>query len=93
VQDADSPAFGQLVGNFPMGLGNTSTFDPTVITFEVESNGSDDIIVQMDATVIGTGGNTGGWYGYNGMEIDVIPEPSSLALLGLGGLALLRRRR
>ena len=36
--------------------------------------------------------------GYGGLaEIDVIgtavPEPSSLALLGLGGLAMLRRRR
>jgi hypothetical protein len=27
------------------------------------------------------------------LTLDVIPEPSSLALLGLGGLALLRRRR
>jgi hypothetical protein len=26
-------------------------------------------------------------------EIDVLPEPSSLSLLALGGLALLRRRR
>lgn len=32
-----------------------------------------------------------GHAGYN--EIDVIPEPASLALMGLGGLLLVRRRR
>ena len=31
-------------------------------------------------------------YGFS-IEVDLIPEPSSLALLGLGGLFLLRRRR
>ena len=29
----------------------------------------------------------------NGFEISVVPEPGSLALLGLGGLCVLRRRR
>jgi len=80
------------VGNFAMGQGDTaSIFNPTIITFDVVSNGTDDIILQMDETTAGTGGNTGGWLGMNGMQI--IPEPSSLALLGLGGLLLLRRRR
>jgi len=91
VQDADSPAFGQNVGNFEMGEGGTSSFLPTVITFNVESNGTDDVILRMDATTIAGGGNTGGWFGMNGLEI--VPEPSSLSLLGLGGLLLLRRRR
>ena len=81
------------IGDYAMGLGNTSSFGPTVITFDVVSNGTNPIVLQMDATTLGTGGNTGGWFGYNGMELTVVPEPSSLALLGLGGLFFLRRRR
>ncbi|MFK7910125.1 MAG: PEP-CTERM sorting domain-containing protein [Akkermansiaceae bacterium] len=93
VQDADSASFGQFVGNFAQGTGNASSFNPNVITFEVVSNGTDDIILQMVQGTPTAGGGTGGWFGYNGMEIDVVPEPSSTALLGLGGLALILRRR
>lgn len=92
VQDADNAAFGQFVGNFTTGTGDASSFNPTVITFDVVSNGTDDIILQMTSTAASTGGNTGGWFGYNGMEI-AVPEPSSALLGGLGMLALLRRRR
>ncbi len=38
-------------------------------------------------------GGTSGQASINALRIDVVPEPSAAALLGLGGLALLRRRR
>ena len=89
VQDGDSPAFGQLVGDFKMG-GDDVPVDSGLFT--VNSNGTDDIILRMTTTEqVGNGGQD--WIGVNGMEITNVPEPGSLVLLGLGGLGLLARRR
>lgn len=80
------------VGNFAMGSGGLSPtpFNPTIIIFNVVSNGTDSIVLKMDETFTGTGGNTSAWLGINGMTI--VPEPSAALLGGLGLLILLRRR-
>jgi len=74
VQDADSPSFGQSVGTFTQGTGvNGVSFNPNVITFDVVSNGTDNIVVRMTQETPTSGGNTGGWFGFNGMEIAPAP--------------------
>lgn len=35
----------------------------------------------------------GGWIGYDNFSLEVIPEPATITLLGLGVLGLVRRRR
>jgi hypothetical protein len=44
-------------------------------------------------TGVGDPGDTGRRLHLNGLQINQVPEPSSAALLGLGGLALILRRR
>ena len=38
------------------------------------------------------GYNASGWVNFMGLQVEVVPEPATLALFGLGGL-LLRKRR
>ena len=92
VQDADSPAFSQDQGTFEMGRGDGTTYwDATVVDFTVTSNGVDPVLVQIKSKVV-VGGGQGAWVGISGLEI-AVPEPSSLALLAMGGLMIARRRR
>ena len=42
--------------------------------------------------IAGTSGGTR-HIGFDNLSVDVVPEPGSLALMGLGGLCMLRRRR
>ncbi|MEO0476421.1 MAG: PEP-CTERM sorting domain-containing protein [Planctomycetota bacterium] len=51
----------------------------------IQADGSGQIVVTLNAA--------GDFSDFNGFQLEVVPEPSSLALLGLGGLLAARRRR
>jgi len=55
-------------------------------------SGGSAINVFVDNSLAG-GSNSRTWYDGVGYELVEVPEPTSLALLGLGGLTVLRRRR
>ncbi len=75
---------------------NTSTFVDgyNYVLFEnVEADGSGNILFTGTAGDLLDGSNDAHRFGLNGLQINQVPEPSTTALLGLGGLALILRRR
>lgn len=64
--------------------------DITTARFEMANLTAD---INGEATITGAVNSGTAIIIWNGFEISEIPEPSSAALLGLAGLALLRRRR
>ena len=64
------------------------------VLFEnVEADGSGNILFTGTAGDLLDGSVDAHRFGLNGLQINQVPEPSTTALLGLGGLALILRRR
>jgi len=78
---------GDGAGNFAGGPQLTRDSGGTVIGTFTADGANQTLLITNTA---GPGGNDPGLGGY---VLSEVPEPGSLALLGLGGLALLRRRR
>ena len=69
--------------------GNTTFSSSPYVQFTFTADGSTDTLTLVAAP--GTGGQNRSHF--SGVSLSVVPEPSSSALLGLGGLALILRRR
>ncbi len=87
---SDNVNFTQIVtdGNLLEASG-TDAETAQVINVAGNANGVRYVRIEADSNF----GTAGPWTGLSEVRFDVVPEPGSLALLALGGLTLLRRRR
>lgn len=71
---------------------NPSNNNTNTVPFSVTPNASGEILISIAPGA--NNNNTANHFTYlNVLEINTVPEPGSLALAGLGGLLMLRRRR
>lgn len=84
--EGTSPAFGICAG----GPG-TETQYSNVVTAEFTAT-TDNLHISWLNTNINDP-STGDWSRLSGLTLEQVPEPATMSLLGLGALALLRRRR
>jgi len=93
-----SGPFNSLLGGYPKA---GRLMDSTVLTYDFGPRGKVDVklVSTQTPSTFTTGTSAYGWIsqGYGAVAqftaYDIVPEPSTLSLLALGGLALLKRRR
>lgn len=77
-------------GGFDSGIANGSSLSDMNGIYTTTLSHADFVVGTYDLEVVFP---NGGISDLGTVTLNVVPEPSSLALLGLGGLALMRRRR
>ncbi|BDS07209.1 hypothetical protein NT6N_22490 [Oceaniferula spumae] len=92
ITDGEGNAFASVTGLENAGTGGDGAADratPNWVFFDVDLDGatSGKFGIETQQRLSTQGG------GFTGFTIDAVPEPSTTALLGLGGLALIMRRR
>jgi len=79
---------GATSGSVTLNATNNTT---NTVTYSLTPNASGEILISIGP---GANNNNSNHFTYlNVLEINTVPEPGSVALLGLGGLLLMRRRR
>ncbi len=80
-----------VAGPIVYPVGAPTSLDSFSATGTFTSDGSGVLTIELTDTI--TAGADNPEPRLNGFQLSVVPEPSTSALLGLGGLALILRRR
>lgn len=92
VGDIRDASYAITGGNNGSGVLNASNNNTEVLKINgIVPDGSNEIFV--DVTPGPNNNNSNGFYYIGLMQVDIVPEPASLSLLGAAGLAVLGRRR
>jgi PEP-CTERM motif len=81
----------ELAAN-PTDLPDDNLFYECTAVFQVGADGIGEKL-GIKFRNVDVGNDNVGWLGVDAVALDVIPEPATMMLLGLGSLALLKRRR